>query len=437
MTKRMRIFLICVVGLATIGLADCGKYNCATDDGLSFSGSACSSTSPSGVSSGGGTTGTTTAAFVFAVDTGATAGASNGTIDGYTLNTSADTFGATASYTAPTIPPSDGGIGMVIAQEQFLYVGFGGAQQLYAWKINSTTGALTAISGSPYTASFLNSFAGEVAQSQMITNPAGTLLFISLPLRDEIYAYQIGSTGALTPVVGAPFTVPFGPANMATDGAGKYLYVINGNFTTHTGSEIAAYSIGSSGALTAVTGSPFPYPMWQVQGEPTGKFLIGTSGNSAASGYSGVVDDHLYVFSISSTGGLTQVSGSPFATVYSPFSIAVSPNSGGNLVYSFSFNDTATAFNAPEGYEISSTGALTAVSGSPFSGLPTGSAGSWGQFDQSGAFLFNYAEFFDESTDADVTQISPFSVASGGALTQPISTTTLVTPGFWAVTDPQ
>jgi 6-phosphogluconolactonase len=437
MTKRVRAFLACIAGLATIGLANCGKYNCATDDGLSFSGGVCNSTSPNGASSGGSSGGTATAAFVFAVDTGATAGASNGTIDGYTLNTSASTFGPTASYTAPTIPPSEGGIGMVIAQKQFLYVGFGGAQQIYGWTIDSTTGALTAISGSPWSASFLDSFGAGVAQSEMITNPSGTLLFISLPERNEIYAYQIGTGGVLSTVAGAPFTVPFGPVNMGTDGAGKYLYAVDGNFTTHTGSQIAAYSIGSTGTLTAVSGSPFAYPMWQVQGEPTGKFLIGTSGNSAASGYSGVADDHLYVFSISSTGAISPVSGSPFTTVYSPFTIAVSLNSGGNLVYSFSFNDTATAFNAPEGYEISSTGALTAVSGSPFSGLPTGSAGSWGQFDQSGAFLLNYAEFIDETTSEEVTQISPFDVASGGALTQPIATATLATAGFWAVTDPQ
>ena len=305
MRKRAQVFLACMVGLATIGLANCGKYNCATDDGLSFSGGVCNSSSPNGITSNG--TGSTTAAFVFAVDTGANAGVSNGTIDGYTLDTSSNTLGPSTTYTAPTIPASEGGIGMVVAQKQFLYVGFGVAQQIYGWTIDSTTGGLTAISGSPYAASFLDSFDEGVAQSEMITNPAGTLLFISLPLRDEIYAYQIGSGGALTPVTGAPFSVPFGPANLATDGLGKYLYAVDGNFSNHTGSHIAAYSIGSTGALTAVSGSPFAYPMWQIQGEPTGQFLIGTSGNSAAPGYSGTDDDNLYVYQISSTGALSPV----------------------------------------------------------------------------------------------------------------------------------
>jgi 6-phosphogluconolactonase len=440
MKKQVRAFLVCVAGLATLGLANCGKYNCATDDGMSFSGSTCTSTSPSGISSGGGTTSSSGAAFVFAVDTGASAGSSNGTIDGYELNTSTSTFAAISGYTAPTIPPSDGGIGMVVAQKQFLYAGFADAKQIYGWTIDSTSGALTAISGSPYSASFLNSFGGQVAQAQMITNPAGTLLFISLPLANEIYAYEIGSSGALTPVAGAPFSVPFGPVNMATDGAGKFLYVVEGDYTSHTGSEIAAYSIGSTGALTAVSGSPFAFPMWQVQGEPTGKFLIGTSGNSNVSGFSGTDDDNLYVFSISSSGAITPVAGSPFATVYSPFSIAVSPNSGGDLVYSFSISESSgqTSFNALEGYTISSSGALTAVSGSPFTNLGNGSSGSWGQFDQSGAFLFVYGEFItNPSTDTFVIQVSPFNVPTGGVLTSAGSTADLATAGFWAATDSQ
>ena len=432
MRKRARAVLVLIAALATLGLANCGHYNCS--GGLQFGSSTCSSSSSTSLSSGNSSSGTASA-FVFAVDTG-TSSQTTGAINGYTIDTSTSTSGPTTNFTAPTVPLNDGGVGMVVAQKQFLYVGFATAQQIYGWTIDSTSGSLTAISGSPYTASFLNAFGGQVGQSVMTTNPAGTLLFISLPLRNEIYVYQIGSGGALTPVSGAPFAVPFGPVNLAIDGAGKYLYAVNGNFSTHTGTEIAAYSIGSTGALTAISGSPFAYPMWQLQGEPTGKFLIGTTGNSAAPGYSGIDDNHLYVFSISSTGSIAPVSGSPFTTVYSPFSIAVSPETGGNLVYSFSFNDSATAFNAVEGYTISSSGALAADSGSPFSGLPIDSSGSWGQFDQSGTLLMSYANFTDD-TNQEITQISPFAVSSGGALSQSLSSLDLATPGFWAVTDPQ
>jgi hypothetical protein len=443
MTKQARVVLVFTVALVAMGLANCGVYNCNTDDGLSFSGGTCNSSSPSGASSGSGSSGSgsgssATAAFVFSVDIDTT-GTNSGSINGYTLNTTASTFGITPNYTAPTAPSNDGGVGMVIAQKQFLYAGFESAEQIYGWTISST-GNLTAISGSPYSASFLSAIGGTAAQNEMIINPGGTMLFISAPLLNEIYVFDIGSGGALTAATGSPFSVPFEPINLSTDGQGKFLYAIDGDMSNHTGSEIAAYAIQSTGtALTAVSGSPFTgsnYHMWQMLGEPTGKFMIGTSGNSAASGYSGVDDDHLYVFSISSTGAITPVSGSPFTTVYSPFTIAVAPESGAELVYSFSFNDSATAFNPPEGYSISSSGTLTALSGSPFSGLPSGDAGSWGQFDQSGEFLFNYAVFLDPSTDQTVTQLSPFNVASG-ALSQTIDTLTMTNPGFWAVTDPQ
>jgi 6-phosphogluconolactonase len=72
------------------------------------------------------------------------------------------------------------------------------------------------------------------------------------------------------------------------------------------------------------------------------------------------------------------VAGSPFATVSAPLSIVVHPT--GSFVYAF--NGTGIAM---EGYQInSSSGALTAVSGSPFTTIHL----EIGQFDQSGKFLF-------------------------------------------------
>jgi hypothetical protein len=274
----------------------------------------------------------------------------------------------------------------------------------------------------------------------MITNPAGTLLFLSDPVADEIFVYQIGSGGVLTPASGSPFQSPFGPLNMATDGQGKYLYAINDFFGTHTGSEIAAFTIGSSGTLTPVVGSPFVtsgsvnYSMWQLAGEPTGQYLIGTSGNSVTT--SGVDDKHLYVFSIqqtgSSAGAITPVSGSPFATTYSPFTIAVQSNSKGNLIYSFGINDTDSGYNPIEGYEISSTGVLTAVSGSPFSNVADG---FWGEFDPSGVFLFAYSTVDHSGTVT--TQLGVNDIGSGGALTEPVSPVTLTTGGYFAIAEPQ
>jgi len=53
-------------------------------------------------------------AFAFAVD-------QNGTVDGFTLNSGAGTFGFTSGFVAPVIPANDPGVGMVVAQKKFVY----------------------------------------------------------------------------------------------------------------------------------------------------------------------------------------------------------------------------------------------------------------------------------------------------------------------------
>jgi hypothetical protein len=405
-----------------------------------------------GGGSGGGGTGSggssAPTVFAYAIDS------INDTIDGYAYSASGGTFAAlSSSYTAPTIPQNTGGVGMVAAQNQFLYAGFASTGQIFAYTISSS-GQLTAVSGSPYTASYLSGFtASGVGQSAMITNPAGTLLFASNPLGNAIYVYQIASSssttpGALTLVPGAPFALPitdpsFTPMNLATDGLGNYLYAIDSTGGTHQGSAIAAYEIADGedgttlGVLTPVSGSPFTgtgYNMWLLKGEPTGQFMIGTTGSTAYDGNTD--DDHLYVFAIAqpgtpNPGAITRVSLSPFTTQYSPYTIAVQPD--GNLVYSFSVDD-AGALNPIEGYSIGTTGSLTADSDSPFTSLTT-DEGTWGQFDPSGTYLFTYFPYLN-SSGTTVGQIAPLTVGSGGALTQAATPVTLVTSGFWTVTDP-
>ena len=432
MTMKVRALFVFLLALATMLTVNCSPYSCQAEFGASTctpsGGGLGGGGGNGGGGGGGGGTGTPTA-FAFAVDEA-------GTIDGYTLNATAGTFGQTVGYVAPVIPSNDGGVGMVVAQSQFLYAGFGNGT-LYGWTI-SASGNLTNIAGSPFTATFLQDFVPPVGQAAIITNPSGTLLFMSDSIGEKIDVYSIGSGGVVSPVTGSPFTVPFEPMNLATDGQGKYLYAINGNPTTHTGSEIAAYTIssatGSVGALTPVPGTPFVYPMWLLKPEPTGNYMVGTTGNNVT--LSGNDDDNLYVFSITQTGAnagaLTQIGKT--ATTYSPFSIAAQSNSGGNLIYSFSFNDTATGFYPVEGFQISSTGALTELSTSPFSNV---AEGTWGQFDQLGTYLFVWGSYLDQSTNTQLTQLGPDQVGSGGVLTQPLPTLTLASESFWTVTDPQ
>ncbi|MGA9393114.1 MAG: hypothetical protein WBV69_21975 [Candidatus Sulfotelmatobacter sp.] len=409
MTMRVQASLILFMVLAMMGLASCDHYNCAS--GANF-GTACTTTG-SGLSSGG-TTSSAASAFVFAGD-------STGTIDSYTL--SASSFAATSGYTGPTAPANIPVAGMAVAQGLYLYAVYYEAGEIFGWSIGSD-GSLTAISGSPFPASYLLNSALPGGWQTMITNPTGTLLFLEDLGGTAIYAYQIGQGGVLTAANnGSPLIVPGLPENLATDGLGKYLYVTlepvgGGN------AEVGAYAISSSGSLTAVPGTPFSYPMYQVQGEPSGKYLIGTASDSAISS--------IYVFNIQSTGtsagAITQVVGSPFSTKYPPHSLVVQHNSGGNLMYSLSLSTTGGNFNAIEGYELNaSTGALTAISGSPFTNV---ASGYLGQFDQSGTLFSVYG------SSGGTAQLAVLAVGSGGALTQPVSPVDLTALGPWVITDP-
>jgi hypothetical protein len=410
MKTRVQASLTLIVVVGMMGLASCDHYNCASGPNL---GTSCTSTG-SGLS-GGSTTTSAASAFVFAGDP-------TGTIDSYTLSAGASTFAATSGYTGPTAPANISATGMAVAQGLYLYAVYYETGQIFGWSIGSD-GSLTAISGSPFSASYLLNSAEPGGWQTMITNPTGTLLFVEDLSGTAIYTYQIGQGGVLTAANnGSPQIVPALPENLATDGLGKYLYVtlepVGGI------AEVGAYAISSSGSLTAVPGSPFAYSMYQVQGDPSGKYLIGTASESGISS--------LYVFNIQSTGtnagAITPVTGAPFSTVYPPYSIAVQQNTGGDLIYSFSLSTTSGGYNPIEGYELNaSTGALTAISGSPFT---TVASGDLGQFDQSGTLLSVY------SVSGGTAELGVLAVGSGGALAQPVSAVDLTALGPWVITDP-
>jgi 6-phosphogluconolactonase (cycloisomerase 2 family) len=437
MKNLLRLLISLLMLLAMLVLVGCsgGAPGCPQ---VGFGSSSCSSSSSGGTGfggggggggnggGGGGGNGTTPAAFAYYVD-------QIGTMDGFEIDTTSGSFEAIPSYTPPAIPGADLSIGVVVAQKKFLYTGFWTQNELFAWSIDGA-GTLTAVSGSPYSVAYLG-FIGFSGYNQMdiITNPAGTLLFISDAGNGEIWVYQIGNDGSLTAATGSPFSTSgySQPWNMTTDGLGKYLYVTEA-IGLHEGVNVTAYSISSTGTLTVVPGSPFAYPMWQVQGESTGQYLIGISGKTTS--IAGTDDDNIYVFNIQQTGAnagaISPVTGSPFATTYPPFNIAVQPNAtNGEFVYSFSMNSTGLVYNPVEGYSLNtSTGALTAAVNSPFSGV---TATIWGQFDQNGSYLFNYG-------DITGPVLGVYNVTAGtGALTQSMSTVPEGTTGYWAVTDVQ
>jgi 6-phosphogluconolactonase len=328
-----------------------------------------------------------------------------GTIGATMLDTSGN-FGQLVGFANP--PSSLQALDIiVIAQTKWLYQVVG--LQLQGYSINGGTGALTAIPGGPFALS------GTEVYS-LATDSAGKFLFVCAANNDEVQVFSINQTsGALAPV-GTFATAGFA-AQATTDGLGKYLYVTAGNL----GGTVDVYAISSTGLLTPISGSPFPISIATLRSEPTGKFLVGVTGNGANNGI-GTPDNHVYVFSIDqSSGAPSQVSGSPFATTFIPANLAVHPN--GTLVYTF--NGTVSGTSPVEGFQLdTSSGQLTALTASPFTGM----IATAGLFDQSGAFLFLHP--FDTIEVASVDPLTGVLTAIGSPVKGVGSTQS------WAVTDP-
>lgn len=390
-TMKMRVMLISLLALATMWMAGCGHYKC----GATFGNSSCSA------GGGGNTNGGQGGTYLYIADAGG--------IQGEVIDVTTKSLKVTPGFGTVSVPTNVPGNWMVTAQAKYMYTGYTSIGDIYGWALVGN-GSITFVnSGQPFTATYLTGATSGGPQA-MITNPAGTLLFATDPVGEQVHVYQIGSGGVLTEASTSPLTLPSGfePYNLATDGLGKYLYVSNLVAGTTT-SEVAIYTIASTGALTVVTGSPFASTLQQMQGESSGKYMIGITSNFLSA------DGNVYVATIDqSTGAFSGVT--PFASGGFPNSLAVQPSSGGNLVYTFD--------GGVEGFQLNlSTGALTAISGSPFT-----SSGVNGQFDQNGKILFVV-----EST-APTTILDAYDLTSSTSATTPIASVGW-TQGAWAAAD--
>src|SRR3954452_19295350 len=116
---------------------------------------------------------------------------------------------------------------------------------LFAFGVDTTTGALTPLQGSPYRSG--NGGFGVTA------TPDRRHLYVSNYGAHTISAFDVGKGGALSPVPGSPFPAPQ-PVLSTTTPDGRYLYVANDANDADPGS-VSGYRIdSSSGKLTPVPG---------------------------------------------------------------------------------------------------------------------------------------------------------------------------------------
>lgn len=163
---------------------------------------------------------------------------------------------------------------------KFLYVSnsYNPKGGISAYAIDSS-GALAAVRGSPFSTG--GSSAGP---GPLVVHPSGKFLYVALSgnanANHLISAFGIDSaTGALSAVPGSPFATGTSPNFMALDGAGRFLYTANTQDDT-----ISALAINpTTGTLAPVRGSPYRVPsIGGLTVEASGQYLYAASGNDVA-----------------------------------------------------------------------------------------------------------------------------------------------------------
>jgi DNA-binding beta-propeller fold protein YncE len=128
-----------------------------------------------------------------------------------------------------------------------------GTGTVSAYAIDSFTGAMKAITGSPFAAG-KGPFSVTVDSSGRFAYVANSCFFSTTCSGANVSAYTIDSaTGALSEIARSPFETGHNPSSVAVDPSGRFAYVVNSGDNT-----VSAYTINSStGALSKVVGSPF------------------------------------------------------------------------------------------------------------------------------------------------------------------------------------
>ena len=130
---------------------------------------------------------------------------------------------------------------------EFLYAT--ALNQIALFNVDTTDGTLTLPLGAN-----AGTFPGPNDAEGLVADPQARFLFVSDFTGSLVRVFNIdNSNGRLKEVTGSPFPVDAsGPRGLVTDVGGKFLFVADFN-----SNEISVFNIGSNGALTRVTGSPF------------------------------------------------------------------------------------------------------------------------------------------------------------------------------------
>ncbi|MGI0129192.1 MAG: lactonase family protein [Thermoplasmata archaeon] len=222
-----------------------------------------------------------------------------------------------------------------------------------------------------------------------------------------VFSVSTASSGPVLTYVGP--TTSHGPVPVSIAVHGPTVYVLNAGDASRPG-DIAGFQLSSAGRLSFVTGSRQPLstraPIGpaQISFDPSGAVLVVTEKGT------NLIDTYSVVGGVARAPTFTASNGT------TPYGFAW--GKGGVLIVSDAASDALTS------YTVSSTGALTVVSGSVADGQ---TAACWVAVAHGGTIAY--------TTNADSSTISTYAVGSGGtlSLTTAVAATTGATDTDMAV----
>jgi 6-phosphogluconolactonase len=315
----------------------------------------------------------------------------------------------------PSSPYNNGVAGQSLAvtpANTFLYAGT--TNGIYGYTINSN-GSITVLNGG-------NSLAQDVVATAMqVDSTGGFLLAAGIAIGTQtqsVGVYSINSTtGILTALTGSPVGLYTGKASTATLVTPTAMLITPNNSYVYAslGSlGVQVLTLGSGGALTSTVPATILPPL-STSTSPSAAGLA--SDPNSLFLFVAEINTGLRVLSIGTSGTLKEVSGSPYAVGTGPTAVIL--DTTGSYVYvANKGSNNISAFTLT-----AASGKLTAVAGSPFGSggqLPVGmvndnqkkylaviNSGNNGTTGNSDLQLFS----FDATTDG---KLNPISTASTG-----------------------
>jgi 6-phosphogluconolactonase (cycloisomerase 2 family) len=311
----------------------------------------------------------------------------NGSISAFTINSGTGALMPIIGTPFATADMQPNGI-VLDASGNYVYVANINSADIVTYAV-AASGALsvftTTSTGAP----------GTNFPTSLTMDPSGAYLYLGSDVfnaNGTVTVFAINA-GTLT-AVGAPYTVGNTPLQMVVDPADLFLYannVFDGN--------ISGFAIGAGGVLTALSGSPVAFQSGLPTNGPYGMAMYPGGQYLYISDY---VGNTVTAYAYDSAGTLTQL-GAPLAVGAEPESVAVDPS--GRFLYVANTGDgTVSAFGISAG-----AGTLSLIGTVPAGGALSG-ASTAVSVDPSGQFVY--------VANGDGASVSAFKInQTSGALT--------------------